>query len=162
MAQMNPKFYDDWESQEIAQKRLLQQLAEYWISNLSELSKWYKSKHSNNRAGFDSLIRKIIVLNDGMHLSADESPDFNSLFPGWSTKPEYQITLRESDMTEGTQLEQSIGLLNACYMQGSDYYPGWGYQREGYSYYCGQEVSREFINSYWMNEKQKSLSKFEY
>ena len=155
MAQMNPKFYDDWESQEIAQKRLLQQLAEYWISNLSELSKWYKSKHSNNRAGFDSLIRKIIVLNDGMHLSADESPDFNSLFPGWSTKPEYQITLRESDMTEGTQLEQSIGLLNACYMQGSDYYPGWGYQREGYSYYCGQEVSREFINSYWMNEKQR-------
>lgn len=72
------------------------------------------------------------------------------MFPEWNKEAPLVKFVQDNE-----RLTNSIGILNACYMEGSDYFPGWGYKRVGYSYYCGKEVNREFINSYWMNERKK-------
>ena len=151
MSQVDPFFYDDWKAQEIAQKTLTKTLAEKWISNLPRLSEWYKARPPSQRRGMDELIRQIIFIQQ----NPIDVFNYNYLFPNWSQKSHDGVESINLENIDKTQLEQSINILNACYMQGSDYYPGWGYKRKDHSYYCGQEVSREFINSYWMNEKQR-------
>ncbi len=155
LALTDSNLYDDWQAQELAQKRLTNELSVKWISNLSKLSKWYKSRLPQARRGMHGLIHQIIALQRQSKNSSTQISDFNNLFPGWSQKSLLNELKIDSKIGDNSQLERSVSLFNACYMQGSDYYPGWGYQRQGYSYYCGQEVSREFINSYWMNEKQR-------
>lgn len=149
LAAQKPDLYDDWKAQNLAYERLLDQVAEQWIHDLSGLADRYAQIKPADRLWTSSLMRKLIsMISTDSSLSFD-AQSFNQLFPDWN-KPSEIHSLPDQD-----RLLNGIGLLNACYMQGSDYFPGWGYKRDGYNYYCGKEVSREFINSYWMNEKHR-------
>lgn len=97
------------------------------------------SRRWANEPGFQKELEKSLSLSPRDNKEINQAQKMEQLYP----KP--QTSQEESE-------SESFSPFNACYMQGSDFFPGWGYKKDRMVYKCGEELSREWINSYWQNE----------